>query len=193
MHLSPKVFELLALLVAERPKVLPKAVLQERLWPKTFVTEANLSNLIAELRSALRDSPRSPRFIRTAHGFGYAFCAVAAAAGADTPGSDIRHWVEWNGRRFPLTAGEHIVGRDADAAIRIDHSTVSRRHARLNVTAAGTTLEDVSSKNGTFRGEIRITSPVRLTDGDAIRVGSVLMTFHALRPFGTTVTAEVER
>jgi len=193
VQLSPKAFELLALLVADRPKVLARSVLQERLWPRTFVSDANLSNLIAELRAALRDSPRFPRFIRTAHGFGYAFCADATAAGMETTGSDIRHWIEWNGRRFPLAAGEHIVGRDADASIRIDHSTVSRRHARLNVTARGTILEDVSSKNGTFRGEVRLTSPVQLVDGDAIRVGSVLMTFHALRPFGTTATAEAPR
>jgi hypothetical protein len=179
--------------VSEGPKVVPKSALQDRLWPKTFVSEANLSNLIAELRAALRDSARSPRFIRTAHGFGYAFCADASPTGPDARGSDISHWIEWNGRKFPLAAGEHILGRDADAAIRIDHSTVSRRHARLSVTAGSAMLEDFSSKNGTFRGEDRVTLPVRLTDGDVIRIGSVLMTFHVLRPFGTTATAEAGR
>ena len=43
IHLSPKAFELLTTLAEERPKVLSKAVLQERLWPGTFVAEANLS------------------------------------------------------------------------------------------------------------------------------------------------------
>ena len=70
IHISPKAFELLAALVTERPKVLPKAVLQQRLWPDTFVAEANLSNLIAELRAALDDSPRTPTYLRTAHKFG---------------------------------------------------------------------------------------------------------------------------
>ena len=62
--------------------------------------------------------------------------------------------------------------------MRLDASTVSRRHARLVVTAEGTVLEDFGSKNGTFRGSERITAPVQLADGDAIRIGSLLVTFH---------------
>ena len=64
-------------LVLDRPKVLSKAVLQQRLWPETFVAEANLSNLVAEIREALGDRARAPLFVRTAHGFGYAFCGDA--------------------------------------------------------------------------------------------------------------------
>jgi DNA-binding winged helix-turn-helix (wHTH) protein len=77
IHLEPKAFELLSALVLERPKALSKADLQERLWPGTFVAEANLSNLVAEIRAALGDSARAPTFVRTAHGFGYAFCGDA--------------------------------------------------------------------------------------------------------------------
>ena len=77
IHLSPKAFELLGTLVMDRPKVLSKEVLQQRLWPETFVAEANLSNLVAEIREALGDRARSPVFVRTAHGFGYAFCGEA--------------------------------------------------------------------------------------------------------------------
>jgi len=77
VHLEPKAFELLSALVLERPKALSKTDLQERLWPGTFVAEANLSNLVAEIRAALGDPARAPKFVRTAHGFGYAFCAEA--------------------------------------------------------------------------------------------------------------------
>ena len=77
IHLSPKAFELLGALVLDRPKVVSKSALQQRLWPDTFVAEANLSNLIAEIREALGDRPRSPLFVRTAHRFGYAFCGEA--------------------------------------------------------------------------------------------------------------------
>src|SRR5919106_4205744 len=77
IHLEPKAFELLSALVLERPKALSKADLQERLWPGTFVTEANLSNLVGEIRAALSDPARAPKFVRTAHGFGYAFCGDA--------------------------------------------------------------------------------------------------------------------
>src|SRR5258708_2581175 len=48
VHLSPKAFELLSALALERPNALSKEVLQQRLWPATFVAEANLSNLVAE-------------------------------------------------------------------------------------------------------------------------------------------------
>jgi Tol biopolymer transport system component/DNA-binding winged helix-turn-helix (wHTH) protein len=77
VHLEPKAFELLSALVLARPKALSKADLQERLWPGTFVAEANLSNLVAEIRAALGDPARAPKYVRTAHGFGYAFCGEA--------------------------------------------------------------------------------------------------------------------
>jgi DNA-binding winged helix-turn-helix (wHTH) protein len=186
--LAPKAFELLATLVQSRPKVLSKAVLLKRLWPKTFVAEANLSNLVAEIREALGDRARAPLFVRTAHGFGYAFCGEAitlpGAEGAERPWC----WLEWGRRRFPLSAGEHVVGRDPDVEVRLDASTVSRRHARLVVTAEGTVLEDFGSKNGTFRGGERVTSPVQLADGDSIRIGSLLVSFHVRAPSGSTET-----
>ncbi len=180
IHLSPKAFELLTALVVDRPKVLSKATLQERLWPATFVAEANLSNLIAEIREALGDRARAPLFIRTAHGFGYAFCGDATTLPDTTaPGSQRPScWLEWDRRRFPLSMGEHVIGRDPDVAVRLDASTVSRRHARLVVTAEGVVLEDFGSKNGTFRGDERVTAPVSLADGDTIHIGSLLVTFH---------------
>jgi len=196
IHLAPKAFELLALLIAERPKVLSKAVLQERLWPGTFVAEANLSNLVAEVREALGDRPRAPAYVRTAHGFRYASCGAATAvpgradatmtidAGADRPSC----WLEWGRQRFPLSQGEHVIGRDADVEVRLDAPTVSRRHARVVVTAAAATLEDCGSKNGTFVGVDRIQAPVQLANDDAIRIGSLRLTFHVRTSLMSTDT-----
>ena len=188
IHLAPKAFDLLTMLAIDRPRVLSKVVLQQRLWPETFVAEANLSNLIAEIREALGDDAHSPAYIRTAHRVGYAFCGQAtthndAPAVANRPSC----WLEWNRQRIPLAVGEHVIGRDPDVEVSFDDSTVSRRHARLVVTAEGTILEDFGSKNGTFRGGERITAPVRLADGDDIRIGSQLITFH-LSPSGSTET-----
>ena len=189
IHLAPKAYELLAALVSERPKVLSKEILQQRLWPGTFVAEANLSNLVAEIREALGDRARDPRFIRTAHGFGYAFCGDATT-GSDAGGRPDHPpcWLEWGKRRFPLSAGENVVGRDPDVEVQLESSTVSRRHARITLTADGAVLEDFGSKNGTFHGNDRVTAPVRLVDGDAIRIGSVLATFHRRKPQGSTET-----
>jgi DNA-binding winged helix-turn-helix (wHTH) protein len=194
IHLSPKAFELLVALVVDRPKVISKTVLHGRLWPETFVAEANLSNLVGEIRRALGDPPRAPRFIRTCHGFGYAFFADATVQHRSAEGSvdQPRCWLEWGQRRFPLSVGEHVVGRDPDVEVRLDHSTVSRRHARFVVTASGTALQDVASKNGTFRAGERVTAPLLLADGDAIRFGSLLLTFRMRASCGSTDTQAIE-
>jgi DNA-binding winged helix-turn-helix (wHTH) protein len=190
IHLAPKAFELLVLLVLERPNVLSKEVLQQRLWPDTFVAEANLSNLVAEIREALGDKTRPPRYVRTAHGFGYAFCGEASTNDHASPPATDRPvcWLEWGTRRFPLSPGEHVVGRDPDVEIRLDASTVSRRHAKFIVTAQKTMLEDFGSKNGTLRGDDRVAQPIELADEDVIHFGSVLVTFHMRGPVGSTET-----
>jgi DNA-binding winged helix-turn-helix (wHTH) protein len=190
IHLTPKAFDLLTMLVLDRPKVLSKAALQNRLWPDTFVAEANLSNLVAEIREALRDHAHAPTFIRTAHGFGYAFSGEATTF-PDTPSALERPscWLEWDRLRFPLALGEHVIGRDPDVEVRLDDSTVSRRHARLVVTTEGTVLEDFGSKNGTFRGSEPVTSPIQLADGDAIGIGSLLLTFHVRVAMSTDTQA----
>lgn len=73
LHISPKAFQLLLFLISESPNPVSKHDLRERLWPDTIVNEGNLTNMVAELRAALGDNPRKPRFIRTLYGFGYAF------------------------------------------------------------------------------------------------------------------------
>src|SRR5262249_19043686 len=59
--LSPKAFELLDLLVRERPRALSKEQIHGHLWPDVFVSDASLSNLIAELRNALGDDADKPK------------------------------------------------------------------------------------------------------------------------------------
>ena len=76
LTLSPKAFQLLEVLIENRPRALSKSVLLDRLWAKTFVVEANLSNLVGEIRHALGEDSRTPRFVRTIPRFGYAFQCV---------------------------------------------------------------------------------------------------------------------
>ena len=189
VHLSPKAFDLLAILVDERPRAVPKDELHQRLWPSTFVSEANLASLAAEIREALGDTARDPRFIRTAHRFGYAFCgeAVELSDAASSPEPATFCWLVKDGTRLPLQPGENIIGR-TEGDIQIDSPTVSRRHARITISAGDAVLEDLGSKNGTFvRGE-PLSAPAALTDGEEIRTGSVVLRFRMKMPDGATVT-----
>jgi DNA-binding winged helix-turn-helix (wHTH) protein len=189
VHLSPKAFELLKILVEQRPRALSKQELHERLWPNTFVSEVNLASLMVEVRTALGDTARQQRFVRTARRYGYAFCFAAAileSASADAATSFC--WLVKDGRRIPLRSGENILGRDQGDGVRIDSPTVSRRHARIVVSDGGATLEDLQSKNGTFVGDRPIAGTVRLADGDEIRAGSVVVRFRMTSRTGPTAT-----
>jgi DNA-binding winged helix-turn-helix (wHTH) protein len=195
VRLSPKAFELLAILVGARPKALSKSDLQERLWPGTFVVEKNLANLVGEIRNALGDDPANPRFIRTVYRFGYAFrdtIAPDTAGPSGRPGGDTLFRLKWMNRQVTLDEGEHVLGRDPDTQIFVSSTGVSRRHARITVSAGEATIEDLGSKNGTFVGSERVKSPRSLGDGDIIRVGSVQLTFRMLQPPNSTKTEPEE-
>ena len=188
-HLEPKEFELLDLLLGRRPEAVSKRDIRDRLWPNTFVSESNLTSLVAQVRHALGDSPRRPRFIRTVHGFGYAFSAEASEQ-RPTP-SGRRHLaprVNWDQRTITLEAGENILGRDENVAVRIDAPGVSRRHARIVVAEHQVTLEDLGSKNGTYLHEERLQAPVALRDGDTFRLGRLLIVFRNTPLAGSTRT-----
>jgi DNA-binding winged helix-turn-helix (wHTH) protein len=193
IHLGPKAFELLEALLKNRPRALSKAQLQSHLWPRTFVSESNLTSVVTELRAALRDEARRPRFIRTVYGFGYAFCGEAAeVADAVFPGTTraMRLRLFLDDREIALREGENILGRLDEGVAWLESPTVSRRHARILVSSGQATLEDLGSKNGTFLRGQRLTSPARLSDGDEILLGHVHMTFRVLPPVSTRTQAE---
>ena len=190
VHLTPKAFELLSLLVAEAPRVVAKAELHDRLWPRTFVSEATLVGLVKELRRALDDHERTSPIIRTAHAVGYAM-AVAVDRGRAPASSGIWHWIDVNGRRIRLLDGENLIGRDPAARVWLDVSSVSRRHARIVVGEDGAVLEDVGSKNRTTVGDTVLSGRVSLRDGDRIAVGSSVLVYRA-SPGGMSTDTQVE-
>jgi len=188
LHFSPKAYELLKILVENRPRALSKNELYERLWPATFVSEVNLATLIAEIREALGDDARKPRFIRTAHRFGYAFCGTTSDAPRADDSETTFCWLVTGGRRVPLRLGENILGREPEDGINLDSPTVSRRHARISISGTDAVIEDLGSKNGTFVGGEPISAAVALKDGDEIRTGSVVCRFRMTLRKGTTAT-----
>jgi len=91
----------------------------------------------------------------------------------------------WGEREFALRDGENLLGRTPEAALWVDHGSVSRRHARLTVDGGVARLEDLGSRHGTFVAGARIDGPVTLVDGDRIELGTVTMVFRAFEPAET--------
>jgi DNA-binding winged helix-turn-helix (wHTH) protein len=192
VHLQPKAFQFLELLIQNRPKALAKNEIHEKLWPGTFVSDGTLTSLLAEVREAVGDQARESRFVRTVHRFGYAFCGEAQEE-RERPVSGALHksaWLVRGRRRYALPVGESIIGRDPGAAVFVDDPSVSRRHARVVVFDDGATVEDLGSKNGTFVTDRRVTTPIPLADEAAIRVGSVALTFRMFPMLESTQTTE---
>jgi DNA-binding winged helix-turn-helix (wHTH) protein len=190
VHLSPKAFDLLTTLLRERPRAFSKAELRERLWPDTFVTETSLANLIAELRSALGDEAGQPRYIRTVHRHGYAFCGTATndAEAPPSPGGSTGVHLILRDREIALTPGTHVLGREPEAAVWIDSTHVSRHHARIVVAATGASIEDLGSKNGTFVNRVRVSGVQPLSDRDQIDLGPERLVFRSRADAPSTQT-----
>jgi DNA-binding winged helix-turn-helix (wHTH) protein len=188
IHVSPKSFDLLTLLVARRPAAVSKIEIRERLWPDTFVSETNLPALVAEVRAALGDDARQPRFVRTLHGFGYAFGGTPSGDAGAT--AQLRGWLVGESTRVPLHDGENILGREGPGVSVLDCETVSRRHTRITFDRDGAWLEDLASKNGTFVNERKVAGRVALSDGARVCVGSLMLTFRAGGQVAETVTAD---
>jgi pSer/pThr/pTyr-binding forkhead associated (FHA) protein len=160
------------------------------LWPHTFVVEKNLANLVGEIRDAIGDDPSNPRFIRTVHRFGYAFRETLAPAQTGRRAIQVSFLVKWVNGRVTLDEGEHVLGRDPDLEIFLNHPGVSRRHALIRISAGRATIEDLGSKNGTFVGDQRVEGTRSLGDGDVIGVAAVKLTF---RIFQTPSSTKTER
>lgn len=194
IHLSPKAFDLLCHLVQRRPSAVNKTQLFELVWPGTFVVEANLTVLVTELRRALGDDPHTPRFIRTLHKHGYAFCAQVAEIAPRPPARDaLRVWLLWNDRVLPLAEGENVIGRDPSCGVWLDQPGVSRRHARVVVTDDMAEIEDLGSTNGTFVSETAIAGRHPLRDADIIQVGSVDLKYRTWSPSKPVATERIRR
>ena len=183
IHLSTKAFDLLCALLARRPNVVGKEELFRQIWPDSYVVEANLNVVVGEVRRALADNVQTPRFIRTVHGVGYAFCASATeieSVPAAPVADGTRCWLVGRDRNFVLSEGDNIIGRDPSCGIWLDDSDVSRRHARIRIDSANRSavLDDLESTNGTLLGRSRVKAQRPLADGDVIRVGPFELKFR---------------
>ena len=186
LHLTPKAFDLLALLVDQAPRVVPKRELHERLWKETFVSDATLVSVVKELRRVLDDRSPDRPIIRTAHRVGYAFCRSVEGPNPSRPG--LAHWVIVDQRRITLQAGANVIGRDPTSIVCLDSAAVSRRHACIIIDSGGVRLQDLGSKNGTKIGDRPVVGESSLRDGDAIEIGPSRLVYRTSAAGATTET-----
>ncbi len=192
LHLGPKAFDFLDFLLSQKPRVVSRERIRDRLWPGTFISESTLATVVNEVRAALGDDPKRPRFIRTVRGHGYAFFGETVSSASEAPRSPRRgvsFRLVLDDREVALHEGENLLGREEEGVLWIDAPTVSRRHARIVVAGGSAVLEDLGSKNGTHLKGVRLTTPVPLADGDEIWLGQVPLTFRVLAAGGPTRTA----
>jgi len=183
ISLEPRVFALLAYLVENAGRLIPREELLEQIWPDTHVTDASLSQAIASLRQALDDDVHEPLYLVTLPRRGYKFVATVSEARANA------YHILYGLQDFILAPGENIIGRSGDAAVRIRSDEVSRHHARVLISPSGAQIEDLGSRNGTIVQGERIDRPRDLNDGDEIVLGNVSLLFQISRGTASSVTA----
>ena len=190
VHCGPKLLALLELLIDAAPRAVTKEEIHKVIWPETFVTDATLTSLIAELRTAIGDDAKAPRLVRTIHGYGYAFIGdVATAQRRAEPRAPLSIYRVIVGERdIALATGDNIIGRSPDAAVFVDDGGVSRQHARIVIDSGGAMLEDLESKNGTMLDGQPVHAPTRLSDGSLIVVGATALRFRIVMSSASTET-----
>jgi DNA-binding Lrp family transcriptional regulator len=94
---------------------------------------------------------------------------------------------------YPLLDAECTIGRASENAIPVPDGSVSSKHARILRTEDGFVIEDLQSRNGTYvNGERVVEGPRKLSDGDLIRLGKVILTFNVARETKTSDTTQPE-
>lgn len=174
VHLSPKAFQLLSLLLARRPDAVSKSEIQESIWPGSPASEGHLAALVCEVRHALAAGADGAALVRTVHGYGYAFEGHVK----ESP-EFLRHVLVRGHQEVRLVPGVNLLGREREAAVRVGHPSVAHEHARIVVTDDQAELEDLAGGESTFRGAEAVRGRVVLKDGDVIRIGDVALTYRA--------------
>ncbi len=86
-YLTPRTFETLQLLLRHAGDVVSKDTLLAHAWPGTVVTENALTRVIKEIRQALDDPARAPRFVETVPRLGYRFLVEVRPLAEFEPGT----------------------------------------------------------------------------------------------------------
>lgn len=192
VRLTPRAFRLLELLLRRRPKAVSKRDLLDHIWSGNIVEEANLKTLVSEIRTAIEDRGGRGDVVRTVYGYGYAFAGEVEEETTSAE-ADALVSIRWGTQTVLLPLGGHVIGRRPDCAVAIDDPSVSRVHAKLDITRSMMRIEDLRSKNGTFIDGRRITEPTELLNRCEILIGEVAVRLARLDSGDASTETSVPR
>jgi DNA-binding winged helix-turn-helix (wHTH) protein len=180
--------EVLVLLVEHAGTLVARDSIHAALWGSDVFLErdAAINTAMRKIRKALGEDADQPRFVETVVGKGYRFVGPVVRETMDAERQVANYRLTRGTHAFALQNGENLIGRDPDAHVFLDHPSVSRRHARLSITAGRVTLEDLNSRNGTCVDGCGITAPTELHDGTIIGVGPMTLTFVSMSGVAST-------
>lgn len=75
------------------------------------------------------------------------------------------------GGHYLLKPGKNSIGRALENDIALEDSSISRRHASIDINDQGAVLSDLASRNGTKVGDRKIEGPMTLEHGTSIQIG----------------------
>ena len=104
----PKAFLVLRRLMDRPGQLVTKKELLEAVWPNTYITEGVLNNAVLQVRQALGDDPKHPRFIETVHRRGYRWIGSSFAKASE----DRPSFAEASAAEASAEGGEHLVGAE---------------------------------------------------------------------------------
>ncbi len=180
--------EVLVLLVEHAGTLVARDSIHAALWGSDVFLDrdAAINTAMRKIRKALGEDADRPRFVETVVGKGYRFAAPIVRDTIDPERQAATYQLTRGTQAFALQNGDNLIGRDPDVHVFLDHPSVSRRHARLSITAGRVALEDLNSRNGTCVDGRGITSPTELHDGSIIGVGPITLTFVSLSGVAST-------
>jgi pSer/pThr/pTyr-binding forkhead associated (FHA) protein len=97
------------------------------------------------------------------------------------------------GQLVPVPQGMLLIGRSSQAELRLQHPSVSRRHAQLNRRGERFYVRDLGSQNGTFLNKTRVGSEIELFPGDTLTLGNAILKLRGPMLKGEPRRAEPER
>ncbi len=76
------------------------------------------------------------------------------------------------GQLVPVPQGPMVIGRASVSELRLQHPSISRRHAQLTRLGERFYLKDLGSQNATFVNRVRLEAEVEVYPGDVLQIGS---------------------